>query len=120
MKHSLNEAHFGNQLEAGDRLIMRMHVNVRRMLPEQSGLAALTVGDGVRLTGFTSEHVKLMTNRFCFRCFKPDFVSEIEFPTREAVREIVREKLASVSQVLEEAVKSHLPKIITGSCTLYS
>lgn len=59
-----------------------------------------------------------MTNRFCFRCFKPDFVSEIEFPTREAVREIVREKLASVSQVLEEAVKSHIPKIITGSCTV--
>ena len=37
---SERSSHFGNQLEAGDRLIMRMHVNVRRMLPEQSWLTA--------------------------------------------------------------------------------
>ena len=74
--------------------------------------------DCVNLTGLTVEHVKLMTSWLCFRCFNPEYICEIEIPTREAVRKIVREELDGVSQVVEDAVKKALPKASVDACTV--
>ena len=59
-----------------------------------------------------------MTGWLCFRCFNPEYICEIEIPTRNAVRKIVREELDNVSQVVEEAVKNALPKSSFGACTV--
>ena len=57
--------------------------------------------DCVHLTGLTTEHIKLLKKWVCLKC-----ATGTELPTREEVRQIVRQELAVVKEDLVSVTKS--------------